>query len=66
MIDGKVRNTITITKSNIRYYFCGAAEPKFNDLEQVRALTVVEKNLDYSLATLLTRIHFMEHFLHMR
>ena len=64
MIDGKVRNTITITKSNMRCYLCGATSSKFNNLEQVRVLPVDKKNLEYGLATLHAWIHFMEYFVH--
>lgn len=65
MIDGKVRNTITITKSNMRYYLCGATSKQFNNLDEVSLLPVNEKNLRYGLASLHAWIHFMEYFLHL-
>ena len=64
MIDGKVRNTITITKCNMRWYLCGATSKDFNKLDRVTALQVKQVNLEYGSATLHAWIHLMKYFLH--
>lgn len=64
MIDGKVRNSITMTKSTLRCYICDATIKQFNNLELVLSLPIKESNLAYGLASLHAWIHFFEYFLH--
>lgn len=64
MIDGKVRNAITMTKSAIRCYLCNATSSQFNDLKNILSLPIKESNLCYGLAILHAWIHFFEYFLH--
>lgn len=65
MIDGKIRNVVTVTKSNMRCYLCKATSKQFNNLKEILALPVEEENLRFGLAILHACIHFMEYFLHL-
>lgn len=53
MIDGKVRNNLTNTTSNMRCYLCKAISTQFNKLDQVLSLPVEKNNLRFGIATLL-------------
>ncbi|PZC78080.1 hypothetical protein B5X24_HaOG202615 [Helicoverpa armigera] len=62
MIDGKVCNAATHTKSTMRCYICGATSLQFNDLEKERPCK--KENLEFGLSLLHARIRFFESILH--
>ncbi|KAH9629098.1 hypothetical protein HF086_008547 [Spodoptera exigua] len=62
MIDGKVFNAATHTKSTMKCYICGATSSQFNDLEKERLCK--KDNLEFGLSLLHARIRFFESILH--
>lgn len=62
MVDGKVCNAATHTKSTMRCYICDATTSEFNDLSKKRPLK--EENLRFGLSLLHARIRFFESILH--
>lgn len=64
MIDGKICNAITDTKSSQTCYICGAKPTEMNDIDSVLQRNVKESSLAYGLSTLHAWIRFFEYFLH--
>lgn len=62
MIDGKVCNAITDTKSSSVCYICGASSKDFNNLS--KSNQVNQNYLHFGLSSLHARIRFLEHLLH--
>lgn len=65
MIDGKVCNAVTSTKSTMRCYLCGSTSKEFNNLKLVLTKPVNDANLRFGLSTLHAWIRFFECFLHL-
>ncbi|XP_047139099.2 uncharacterized protein LOC124815008 [Hydra vulgaris] len=65
MIDGKVCNAITLTKSTMRCYLCSATSSQFSNINLVKDIKVDESKLEYGLSTLHAWIRFFECFLHL-
>lgn len=63
MVDGKVCNAATHTKSTMRCYLCDATSSEFNDLTKKRACK--KENLSFGLSLLHARIRFFENILHL-
>lgn len=62
MIDGKVCNAATGTKSTLRCYICGATSKEFNDISVRRP--VHKETLKFGLSILHARIRLFETLLH--
>ncbi|CAH0400138.1 unnamed protein product [Chilo suppressalis] len=62
MVDGKVCNAATHTKSTMRCYICGATSSDFNDLTKERPCNT--ENMRFGLSLLHARIRFLESILH--
>lgn len=62
MVDGKVCNAATHTKSTMRCYICNATSSEFNDLTKKRECK--KENLSFGLSLLHARIRFFESMLH--
>jgi hypothetical protein len=65
MIDGKVRNGITDTKSALRCYICKLTSKDFNNLDLVRTTPYNAELLTFGFAFLHAWIRFMEWMLHL-
>lgn len=65
MIDGKVCNAVTSTKSAQRCYLCGATSKEFNDIDAILKREVKEENLKFGMSTLHAWIRFFESLLHL-
>lgn len=65
MIDGKVCNALTSTKSAQRCYLCGATSKDFNDIDALLQRKVNEENFKFGLSTLHGWIRFFECCLHL-
>lgn len=63
VVDGKVCNAATHTKSTMRCYICDATSSEFNDLTKKRACK--KENLSFGLSLLHARIRFFENILHL-
>lgn len=64
MIDGKVCNAITETKSAMRCYLCGVTSKDFNKVDLVISKPIKDCYLSYGMSTLHAWIRFMECLLH--
>ena len=64
MIDGKMYNKVTGTKSAMRCYICNVTSQQLNNLQAMRELKVNESKLVYRLSTLRSWIIFFECLLH--
>lgn len=62
MVDGKVCNAATNTKSTMRCYICNATSSEFNDLTKKRPINT--EKLRFGLSLLHARIRFFETVLH--
>lgn len=62
MVDGKVCNAATHTRSTMRCYICNATSSEFNDLSKKRMSQ--KENLSFGLSLLHARIRFFESMLH--
>lgn len=62
MVDGKVCNAATHTKSTMRCYICGGTSSDFNDLTKERPCNT--ENMRFGLSLLHARIRFFESILH--
>lgn len=65
MIDGKVANAVTSTKSTQMCYLCGATARQFNKIDEVLMRPIIRNNLQYGLSTLHAWIRFFECLLHL-
>jgi hypothetical protein len=65
MIDGKIRNAITETKSAQRCYVCQLTSKDFNNLEIVCNKPCIPEHLSFGIASLHAWIRFMEWMLHL-
>lgn len=63
MVDGKVCNAVTDTKSTFKCYICGATSKQFNDLQ--RPTVEDESSYKFGLSILHARIRFFESLLHL-
>lgn len=63
MVDAKVCNDVTDTKSTMRCYICGATSKDFNDL--TKAMEVDQNALQFGLSILHARIRLFESILHL-
>lgn len=64
MIDGKVCNAVSLTKSAQRCYLCGATSKDFNAIDTVLQREINETNLKFGLSTLHAWIRCFEYCLH--
>lgn len=62
MVDGKVCNSATQTKSTMRCFICKATSKDFNNLVETKEVDY--RNLKFGLSTLHARIRFFEFLLH--
>ena len=65
MIDGKVVNSITGTKSTMRCYLCSATSKDFNNIDAMIKREVDVSNLRFGISSLHAWIRFFEFFLHL-
>lgn len=65
MIDGKVCNAVSSTKSTQRCYLCGATSKHFNNIDQIVKRKVDESLLRFGLSSLHAWIRFFECLLHL-
>lgn len=65
MIDGKVCNAVTDTKSTQRCYLCGLTSTSFNNLNLVIKTPVNKSATKFGLSSLHAWIRFFENFLHL-
>lgn len=65
MIDGKVCNSVTSTKSAQRCYLCSLTSKDFNDLEKVKQTEINEEATKFGLSTLHGWIRIFENLLHL-
>lgn len=65
MIDGKVCNAVTSTKSSQKCYLCSLTSKNFNDLEKVRQTKINEETTRFGLSTLHAWIRIFENILHL-
>ncbi|CAH2106515.1 unnamed protein product [Euphydryas editha] len=63
MVDGKVCNAATDTKSTSRCYICGATSKEFNDLSKKNEIH--PESLEFGLSNLHARIRLFESILHL-
>ncbi len=52
MIEGKIYNTLTNTKSTQNCYVCGAKPKEMNDLKNVKEILPRIENYNFGLSTL--------------
>lgn len=64
MIDGKVCNSVTDTKSAMRCYICNYTSSKFNDIKLMKTADVNVTRLNLGLSPLHAKIRSFECFLH--
>ena len=65
MVDGKVCNVVTGTKSTLACNVCGASSTNINNIDETLARPVKPTALSYGLSTLHAWIRFFEYFLHL-
>lgn len=65
MIDGKICNVVSSTKSAQRCYLCGATSKDFNAIDAVLERKVDETNLKFGLSTLHMWIRCFEYCIHL-
>lgn len=65
MIDNKVCNAVSGTKSTQRCYLCGATSKDFNNLDEILQKEVTEINLRFGMSTLHAWIRLFECCLHL-
>ncbi|XP_024875226.1 uncharacterized protein LOC112456728 [Temnothorax curvispinosus] len=65
MIDGKVCNAVTSTKSTLRCYLCGITSKNINNLDLVKKQKIDKSNLRFGLSTLHAWIRLFECLLHL-
>lgn len=65
MIDGKVCNALTSTKSAQHCYLCGTTSKDFNKINAILEKKVDETNIKFGLSTLHAWIRFFECCLHL-
>lgn len=63
MVDGKVCNAATNTKSTIKCYICGATSNDFNDLSKSKATSA--EAIEFGISVLHARIRIFESILHL-
>jgi len=64
MVDGKVINSVTGTKSSLRCHLCNATSKDFNNIDLVIKKKVNASNLRFGISSLHAWIRFFECFLH--
>jgi hypothetical protein len=64
MIDDKVCNAITSTKSAAKCYLCGATYKEFNNIDVMLKKPITLSNSNFGLSTLHSWIRFFECLLH--
>lgn len=64
MIDGKICNSVTGTKSALRCYICGLTSKDFNDLKKSFESNCKEEHYQFGLSVLHNWIRFFETLLH--
>lgn len=64
MIDGKVANAVTDTKSAMRCHLCKATSKEFNNIDKMVELRIERSGLKFGLATLHAWIRSFECLLH--
>lgn len=65
MIDNKVCNAVSGTKSTLRCYLCGSTSKDFNNIDEILQKKVTETNLRFGISTLHAWIRFFECCLHL-
>ena len=64
MIDNKVANAVTETKSSMRCHLCKATSKEFNDIKKMKKREIDENSLRFGLSTLHKWIPCFETLLH--
>lgn len=64
MVDGKIINIMTDTKSSMRCFLCGACPKDMNNLSLVNQRTINKNNLSFGISSLHAWICFFECLLH--
>ena len=64
MVDEKVCNILTETKSSQSYNLCGATPKIMNSIDELLLRPIKEEALEFGLSTLHAYIRFMEWLLH--
>lgn len=65
MVDGKMINALTDTKSAMRCYICNATSKDFNRIKFCMSKPITEDNLNYGVSSLHAWIRFAEFILHL-
>lgn len=65
MVDGKICNVVTETKSSMRCYICGATPKLMNNLEEVQQRLQKEEYYKFGISSLHAKIRFFECLLHL-
>jgi len=65
MIDNKVCNAVTDTKSILRCYLCGATSKDFNNINDILQKEITETNLRFEISSLHAWIRLFECCLHL-
>jgi len=65
MIDNKVCNAVTDTKSTLRCYLCGATSKDFNNINDILQKEITETNLQFGISSLHAWIRLFECCLHL-
>lgn len=64
MVDGKICNALTDTKSTQKCFICGATSKQFNNIDDCLSRDINDSNLQFWLSTLHSWIRFFECILH--
>lgn len=65
IIDNKVCNAVSGTKSTLRCYLCGGTSKNFNNIDEILQKKVTETNLRFGISTLHAWIRLFECCLHL-
>lgn len=64
MVDGKVCNSLSDTKSTLRCYLCAATSKDFNDIRSMANRRIKRENLSFGISVLHAWIRMLECLLH--
>lgn len=64
MVDGKICNSLSDTKSTLRCYLCNATSKDFNDLKSIVNRPIKTENLSFGISVLHAWIRMLECLLH--
>lgn len=65
MVDGKVCNALTETKSAQKCFICGATSKQFKHIDEMIATNIKTENLQFGLSVQRGWIHMLKRILHL-